>query len=188
MSRKPIVLFIVGPPGAGKTTAVRRLLGEFHTLNQRPKWTLASGRSICAVGHYTGAVHDGGDTVPYSGAREAIRYWADNLAADYRYTLLDGARMATRPTLDWLQGCHVQADIRLAHVVADQAQLDARCLARGTGQNVSWRKGARTRAWNFTQLVKARELPVYEVDANQDQAAVVAGLMLALGMPLDRQV
>jgi hypothetical protein len=55
-------LFLLGAPGAGKTTVTRALLGTPTSTLDR--WTV--GQKFAAAGPYTGAVLDGPDSLPYS--------------------------------------------------------------------------------------------------------------------------
>jgi GTPase SAR1 family protein len=99
-----VVLWVVGPPGAGKTSLVRALMdhldpGQTRYLVDKPKWTVAPGL-FAAAGHYTGSTFDGADTVPYNGVAAALSSWADGSAFGTPcgptppLTILDGDRFS----------------------------------------------------------------------------------------------
>lgn len=161
-------MFVVGAPGVGKTTLVRGLLGDslLFTDPPEPKWTVAAkpgnrsaeGRVIAvAAGWYKGETFDGGDTVPYSGARAAIDFWAEALLPLTPLTILDGARFSTAPSLARIRevATSVGGAVTGVHLVAADADLVARRAARGSSQAPSWIKGATTQARNFATAVDA---------------------------------
>ena len=82
---KSIIIYIVGPPAAGKTTLVRSFMNmKNNVLIQKPKITLSHVNPlarkdedivhICAAGHYCGNKHDGADTIPISQIHKTISY------------------------------------------------------------------------------------------------------------------
>lgn len=148
---KHVVLYILGAPGSGKTTLARALLGVGPFVLTTPKWTV--GEQVCAAGHYTGAMFDGTDTIPYAGARAALSFWQDKLA-HVPLTILDGTRLASAPSLEFLQ--KTRHAIIGAHLTCTLAA--ERRKQRGTLQDPTWVRGATTRAANFAKKIGAMEL------------------------------
>jgi ribose 1,5-bisphosphokinase PhnN len=147
------VLFVVGPPGAGKTTLVRAMLGVINGelplggfLVPRPKWTVVGG--ACAAGHYTGATFDGADTVGYSGVDAAIAFWRGSLARS-RLTVLDGDRFSYAGSLAQFQATH---RTRVIYATVADETLSRRLASRGSTQNAAWMRGRASKALNFAAL------------------------------------
>lgn len=170
-----LVVFVVGPPGAGKTTLVRALLKQCNdklALITKPKWTMAIGSDrilACAAGHYKGDKFDGADTVPYNGARAAFDYWLIHLSGS-EVTFLDGDRFSNENALNWWRSCG--CDVRCIKLIADAELLAQRRAQRGSTQNPSWMKGRATKADRFA-------LKFFECGAFQQVPA---------GWPLEAQI
>ena len=144
-----VAVFLVGAPGVGKTAVARVLLGAGPwTLVLKPKWTVGSG--VCAAGHYTGSAFDGADTVPYSGARDAVAYWRSELLPAARLTIFDGDRFSDEGSLERVLAAGVS--VRVVLLKAPPLVLAERRAARGSQQNESWMRGRATKAERFAQL------------------------------------
>ncbi len=145
------VLFLVGPPGVGKTTLTRSMLSlgdATTTLVASPKWTLVP--SACAAGHYTGGTFDGADTVPYNGVAASLSFWEQRLMREKEMTVLDGDRFSNLKVVEFFR--ERVEKVFCAHVTADQEVIDARRKQRGSNQNATWMKGRVTKSTNFAKL------------------------------------
>tara|TARA_Y100000592_G_C5463288_1_gene315166 strand:+ start:1407 stop:1967 length:561 start_codon:yes stop_codon:yes gene_type:complete len=150
--RSKVVLFVCGAPGVGKTTVLRGLLDPWSTsLVEKPKWTISGEYGL--VGHYTNGLHDGGDTLAYNGAAEAMDYMEGTLFKrdGLRYFILDGDRFTARSAMarvermpEALMGC--------VHLTASEETLLARRSQRNTTQNPTWMKGRKTKASRFAAM------------------------------------
>ena len=142
-----VVLWIVGEPGAGKTSLARALLGPnpLVTSSVSPKWTLSIPPGVVAAGHYTGGTFDGADTISYSGGAAAIDWWAENVSAPL--TILDGDRLSNRNTIARLM--REPVILACAYLELRSEIAAERRAARGSDQNASWVKGRSTKARRF---------------------------------------
>jgi hypothetical protein len=191
---KPVILFVVGAPGVGKTTIVRNFINHpfyprpLFTEPPEPKWTVVvnpdTGTTpIAAVGWYKGETFDGGDTVPYSGAKAALEFWQSDLwQLSPELTIFDGARFATGPSYAYVTGFaeEVGAAVACVHLVALDAQLVARRQQRGSNQAPAWIKGATTSARNFAKRAGAVTIEVADVAAAVSQVRRVIADAAAL--------
>lgn len=169
-------LFVVGPPGVGKTSMVRELfkmLDPFGaaSMTMKPKWTVSQG-IYAAAGHYTGGTFDGADTVPYTGAMQALDFLEENLKKwKPKLVLFDGDRFSYSTALERVKG--LIPDTRVAHLQATPEMLAARRLERGSKQNPTWLAGRETKARRFVEGFA----PKKTFQANQGSPIEIARLL-----------
>lgn len=167
------VLFVVGPPGAGKTTLVREVLGYPDTyVIMKPKWTISNdrNRTVCAAGHYTGAVFDGADQVPYNGAAAALDYWKRYLSETAKLTIFDGDRFSNAGVVEQLKAMPGFV-VKCLHLTVPNELLVQRREERGSNQNAKWLKGRVTKAENFAALFTGGDVLYLCSDAAVGQLA-----------------
>lgn len=185
-------LFLVGPPGSGKSTLMRAFLGMRSGgelplgsyLVPKPKWTVVQGDGVrvAAAGHYTGATFDGADTVAYNGVAGCLAYWDAHLQQitttrvdPLTVTIFDGDRFSHEKVAAW---CKVRGRVLALHLGAPQDVLDARRAERGSKQNPSWMAGRVTKAARFAETNAGAHL-----DGSQPVEALVGQLRAMLSSP-----
>jgi len=144
-----IVVFIIGPPGVGKTSICKTVLNEWDkSLVAKPKWTLCPPYAL--AGHYCGTIHDGADNVGFHAALETLEYWRDFIVTDddYKYTILDGSRFSTKNVYDLMEKDKDLLSL-CVYIKAKEEELEKRRKDRGTTQNAAWVKGCVTKADKF---------------------------------------
>jgi len=159
------ILWVVGEPGLGKTTLVRRLLPARVALHDNPKWTVSG--PLAAAGHYSGHVFDGADRVPYNGVDDALAFWGAHLSSS-TLTLFDGDRFSYSGVRGWF--CANVFDQRqLCVLVAADASVGAeRRAARGSNQSPTWVKGRMTKARKFWETFDREDRLLIDADGDQD--------------------
>lgn len=142
------VLWLVGEPGAGKTTLARRFIEPGSKIVPKPKWTV--GQRVVAAGHYIGKPFDGADTVPYTGAQEALLFWRERLMVNAELTILDGDRFSARASVAFFESVEgVELRRCCIHLALPVEEGARRRVERGTNQNANWVKGRITKARRF---------------------------------------
>lgn len=163
------LVYLVGPPGAGKTTLMRNATAGLKALStswaseDRPtrklglvmlldKWSavraIEVGRRRASFG--------GTDALPMNVSPLACEWIGTR---PFRLILGEGARLGTQVFL----GAAVKAGylITVVHLDCDPATLDRRCEERGSAQDPAWRTGAATRASNLADWADKMGLAVH---------------------------
>lgn len=141
------IVWLIGAPGAGKTTLVRSILNAAKPSKvvevHKPKWTIVNDVLVLA-GHYTGTTFDGADRVAYNGVNDALYYWFKSLSK-YPITIFDGDRFSHEKVWRAFE----DHDRMVVHLKASNETLNARRQSRGSNQNEIWLKGRASKVENF---------------------------------------
>jgi hypothetical protein len=154
-----IAVFVVGPPGVGKTTMMRSVFSSLDSfgsafLSPNPKWTVCA-EQFAAAGHYTGNTFDGADTVPYTGAMKALESLENNLPLwRPKFVFFDGDRFSYVAAAERVKQT---MPIRVALLNGSTSLLQARRAARGTKQNETWLAGRATKAARFAATFPSQD-------------------------------
>ena len=157
---------MVGAPGVGKSTMVRWLLEPFTRLpavksKSLPlvRWEPLARNGQLVGGHlgYTRGAFSGTDALGMAVNPQACRWMLESkTAGQLDFIVGEGARLANSA---FFTAARARADrVLLVQLRAREETLDARCEVRGSKQNESWRRGARTRADNALAAAVAHHL------------------------------
>jgi predicted nucleotide kinase in modified base biosynthesis len=180
-------VYLIGPPGVGKTTSLIHALRLAHldlagsdTLDAR--WPLLSGHRILRAGIPGGVLlgrcrprHGGTDALSMAVSPQATAWAAEGRLP--RLIVGEGQRLANTTFLGALAA---RSDLTVAVLDADDDALDARRNARGSNQDPAWMRGARTKARNLAGLAAEAGWNVERLDTTPFDRTYVAGWLTNL--------
>ncbi len=179
--------YLVGEPGVGKSWIMDRLTERYHRVpwDGRPRLeTLhetfepprtAELRAI-ELGARAGKHPEGfpGTDAMSMTAIVDVHRWLVGAETPSVPVLGEGARLAVRRLI---QACEEGQHNLHVYLIVDPERAAAQRAARGSKQNESWIKGARTRAYRFAE--QAKNVVMF---AGAEPAAIVKELRRATGL------
>jgi predicted kinase len=182
-------VYLVGPPGVGKSTAMAELTRNLHRVPFRAGQMKYDGLYRTHTPPQTAepvAVELGTRRESFSGTDAlgmAVNQHAINWIGDCteKLVLAEGARLANARFLN--QAVASNYTLHLVHLDAGPSFLADRRAARGSNQNPAWLKGAATKArriMEFSQADTRRYWVSTEYFTPQDTAAELIRLIPAL--------
>jgi ribose 1,5-bisphosphokinase PhnN len=178
-------LYVVGPPGVGKTTLVLALTDRLdlepgEVLDQRApllrgqRWHDTYGGGI-VLGRKRPRF-GGTDALSMAALPQAIA-WARESTMPAN-VIGEGQRLAH---ISFLEALSERGNLTVVSLDAPPEVLSERCDLRGSDQNPQWMRGATTRARNVVAQSMAAHLDVLPLNATHPVTALVAECRDALG-------
>lgn len=166
------MLYIVGAPGVGKSTLMRELTTcwdkQIMEMQGVPVTQLSTLDGIPRGMELGRPRRDfpGTDSLSMSISPRAVRMLGDSALS---FAVGEGQRLGTQKFLGSLVDLGVSLNI--VYLWTSDATLNARCAARGSAQNTSWRQGAATQARNvadWAETCAGKPVKSWWVNAEQE--------------------
>ena len=153
------MVYLIGEPGSGKTTAARKLieqLGAAFAVPGPAKAMVFPETKTLVLGHYDERTFSGTDTLSYTAAdavADFIRTQADALGVTRIFG--EGDRLANS---GFLNDCALVCDLTVACLTVSPNTAEKRRLERGSNQNQTWIKGRASKIRRLAAEFKAEEI------------------------------
>lgn len=184
----PRAVYLIGAPATGKSTAMAALLDRLPvdlgpeeriypvTTKQFHGQALESIIDGTRLGWSLGVSRDGGfpgtDALGMAASGEATK-WAQEGTMPY-WVIGEGRRLGIHRFLSTLAR---RTSLLVAHLVAPDDELDARCEARGSDQASSFRKSGATQAANVAAELERSGVNVVTIDSTMETPDDIAKVL-----------
>jgi hypothetical protein len=179
-------VYVIGPPGVGKTTLMERLKADYLEVDARRAWpgSLLWLTPLYRIPH--NGVPDGvelGRRRATFGGTDALGMavmphacdWIANTRVLPGVVFGEGARLGT---VRFLSGLSMRADLLVVHLIASPEALTARRQLRGSDQSDAWMRGAATRAANAAEALRTTDTAVLTLDATEATPSALAAQIM----------
>lgn len=186
------LIYIAGPPAAGKSTLMRQLTRGCQKVPKVKPFAhqmLVDPRDGGLLGFELGRQREdfpGTDTLGMAVAPVAKRWIAEIAAGEHGMcgvVLGEGDRLGFPGFLD--AAIDAAMSVTLVHLTAHPSTLDKRCGLRGSAQNKTWRQGRATKAANLARWAAEHGCKVIEIDSGGCSADVLADSLRNEVKPLE---
>lgn len=162
------MVYVIGPPGVGKTTTVRAALGEPDRIYTSP---------FAHCQHFDTGIFElglprswygGTDALPMNVSPRVVRWLRAGIDTDYT-VVGEGDRLASRTFFD-----SIPVDFSLIYMIGPHRR---RRMARGEPQDDAWVKGRITKCERLAERYNAHHLDTY--GTVEEAAAELSSLLVA---------
>lgn len=154
------MVYVIGEPGSGKTTAARKLieqLGPAILLQGTAKGMLFHESGTLLLGHYDERTFSGTDTLSYTAAEEVTAFLLTQAQGlGVKCVFGEGDRLANSA---FFSQCATFCELTVVCFTVAPETAAKRRAERGSNQNPTWVKGRASKVRRLAAEFKAKEIP-----------------------------